>query len=289
VARLTFPGEVGQNLGIDLSAVTLPSGGSLTVRRPDGGVVASGGFSSPNGRGIRIPTLTQSGTYTVEVVPSSGAGQVRLTLWSDVTGTLVADGAPLDVTLFRNQWVRMTFAGTAGQNLGVDVSGLVAFNSGAVNVFRPDGGNQNGVNFGAAGVGMRLGTLGQAGVYTVVVAPTSGLAGSLKVTLWSDVMDILTVGTPYVLQIGYRNQLGRNRFNGTSGQNLGVELSGVSLPANSSLSVLRPDGAAISNAGFGTSGLIVNLPTLTVTGEYTVAITPAGSATGEVTIRVFNR
>jgi len=213
----------------------------------------------------------------------------QVTVWSDVSGTL-AVGAPNDVTvLFKNQQVRMTFAGVAGQNLGVDLANA-AF-GGTVQVIAPNGAAQSQqATFTAAGISIRAGAaLTQSGTYTVIIVPASGATGGIRVTLWSDVTDALTIGAPFQLNITFRLQFAQLRFDGTAGQNLRITLTGVTLPASSVLQVLRPDGAAVVNVSFGAAGITADIPTLTSTGVHTVSIVPGGQGTGSAVVNVLNR
>ncbi|MBI3344416.1 MAG: hypothetical protein HY028_06140, partial [Gammaproteobacteria bacterium] len=65
-----------------------------------------------------------------------------LTLSSDITGALTA-GTPLSLSLSRiGQNGRLTFSGTAGSNVGIEVAGLSTVPAGkpiALTVYKPDG------------------------------------------------------------------------------------------------------------------------------------------------------
>ncbi len=296
LARLTFSATTGQELGLDLSAVSFSTGGIVEViRDSDGAQITGRVFDAGTGTSFRIGALA-GGAYTVLITPDSGAsGQATVTLWRDVSGTLEL-AQPKNVTLVHvNQFVRMGFTATAGQNLGVDLSEISGFATGSLQVFR----NSDGVRvvYGgfstAAGASVRVPFPN--GDYTVVVTPDSSTQGStMKLTLWKDVEGSLAIDVPSTVSIVYRNQFARPTFNGTAGQNVRIELSGVSLPDGSSVggSVQLTDTVgsfATSPTGFAASGSTVDIPTLDVTRTYAVVISPDSAATGNVTVRVFNR
>ena len=203
---------------------------------------------------------------------------------------------PKNVTIVHaNQFVRMGFTATAGQNLGVDLSEISGFAPGSLQVFR----NSDGVRVAiqgfstAAGAGVRVPF--PSGDYTVVVSSDSGTQGTMKLTLWKDVEGSLVIDVPSTVSIVYRNQFARPTFNGTAGQdNLRIELSGVSLPDGGSVGgivqVIATDGSfGASPSAFGPSGGIVDIPKLEFSTTYAVVISPNSAATGNVTVRVFNR
>jgi len=173
----------------------------------------------------------------------------------------------------------------------LDLANVNFPSSSVLQVFRPDGVQvvNLGVPTGPAGLGTRIQGPTQAGTYTVVVIPPADGTGNLQMTLWSDVSDTLTIGTPYSLTIQFRNQQARLPFNGATGQSLRIILSGVTLPAGGGLTVVRPDGVAVVNTSFGAAGITADIPTLTSTGIHTVQIIPGGSGTGNAVVNVLNR
>ena len=299
VARLTFSATAGQQLGLDFGGVSFPSGGVVEIRDSNGVQIDGRVIAPGTGTSFRISPFSggplAGGAYTVLITPDSGAsGQATVTLWHDVSGTLEL-AQPKNVTIVHaNQFVRMGFTATAGQNLGVDLSEISGFAPGSLQVFR----NSDGVRVAiqgfstAAGAGVRVPF--PSGDYTVVVSSDGGTQGTMKLTLWKDVDDSLTIGAPFTVSIVYRNQFARPSFSGTAGQNLRIELSGVSLPDGSSVGggvqVSATDGSFFASAsGFGPSGGTVDIPTLPFTTTYAVVISPNFAATGNVTVRVFNR
>ena len=279
--RMTFAGLIGQSLGVDIANASF--GGTVQVIAPNGATQSGPTTFGPAGLGIRTGTLAQSGTYTVIVVPASGAtGSLQATLWSDVGGTLTVGALNSVGIVHRNQQSRMSFAGTAGQNLGLDLSNILGFTGGTIQVIAPNGGAQTPpTTFStAAGIGLRTGTLTQTGSYTVIVVPASAATGTFNLRLWSDVTDSLTIDSPYQLNIPFRNQQARLPFNVTAGQNLGVELGGLTV-ANI-VQVINPNGVALSQVTFTptATGIGGRIGTLAQGGTYTLVIQQAAGASG---------
>jgi YD repeat-containing protein len=291
--RTTFQGTAGQTFGVDIANPGF--GGQLFVTRNSDGFALINGtsFSAGSGLSARIGTISTTGAYTVLILPASGAtGSAQLTLWEDFGGTLALDAQASATLPYRNQQVRMRFVGTAGQNLGLDLTEVTGFSAGQLFVTRDLDGFPlvNGTSFSApAGVGARIGTLSTSGNYTVVVMPTANTTGSLKLRLWKDVDDTLTIGAAYPLTIAYRNQQARLPFSGTAGDQLSLELSGVTLASGGQIFVIRNlDGFPLINGtSFATGGGTFAIPQLSTTGTYTVQIVPTSSGTGTMNVRVF--
>jgi len=117
----------------------------------------------------------------------------------------------------------------------------------------------------------------------------TGATGTLTATLWRDVPDLLTIDASFDLNIAFNNQQARLRFNGTAGQNLGVNISPLTLGA-STVQVLGPSGAPIAIGPQASGGQIsvavpagtvtgISMQALPATGTYTVLVVPNSGAT----------
>ncbi|OLE71908.1 MAG: hypothetical protein AUG74_05840 [Bacteroidetes bacterium 13_1_20CM_4_60_6] len=145
-----------------------------------------------------------------------------------------------------------------------------------------------------AGAGFHMATLPVAGTYTVVITPSNIATGTISVTLWRDVPDPLTIGTPYSLSIPFRNQVARLTFAGTAGDALALNLSNVTFPGGGTVQVFHPTLSniglpVVGTANFTTAGGVITFATLPGTATYTVVITPSASGIGGATVTVFRR
>ncbi|KAB7771108.1 glutamate synthase, partial [Xanthomonas maliensis] len=146
--RLYFTAAAGQNLGLGLSELVTPNASGfayLAVYSPDGWFVTDQQcFAGNDGCQVNLPN-TVAGTYSVIVTsPYDGDHTMsfKSTLSSDVTGTLTADTAQTLTLGRRGQNERLSFAGTAGQTLALQVAGQATFPAGRqayYRVYAPDG------------------------------------------------------------------------------------------------------------------------------------------------------
>jgi large repetitive protein len=294
-ARLSFSAVAGQNLGLGLTnlSFTGPGSASVQILQPSGGPYINTSCSAAVNCGIALNNLPFTGTYTAIVTPSgNGTGSLTATLSSDVTGSIIVEGAPTSVSIGRaGQQARLSFSGSAGQFLTLNVGAVNLSDAGyaAVSVYQPNGAHIGGATCFAAGCSVGLSNLPVSGTYTILVSPANGATGSLNAALVSDVSAVLAVdGSSLGVTITRPGQQARLTFSGAAGQTLGVGLSNLALSTGSTsafVSVTRPDGVAMPNkecfvAG-GACGLdIANLP---MSGTYVISVAPANGGTGSFT------
>jgi YD repeat-containing protein len=315
-ARLKFSGTAGQNLGVNISPLTLAVGGTVQVLQPNGQPIGLGfigtvqePFAAGTGAGIRMQALPVTGIYTVVIATTGGAtGTARVTVWNELVGPLQEGVQTLQTVSFPQQALRFSFTGAIGDSLGLDLAEVNVTSGGvprdvSVQVLLPNGqpiglGPQGVVSVQVptgVGAGIRMQALPVAGTYTVLVQPVAGATGTLKLALWRDVPTQLTIGTPFALTIPFRNQAARLPFVGALGDALAVELGSVTLPSGGTLQVLQANGqplglgAGFVSVTFTTAGGITNIQGLPAAGTYTVVISPSASGTGGATVRVFRR
>src|SRR5439155_15982629 len=121
-------------------------------------------------------TLAQTGTYTIVVDPQGAyTGSATLTLYNvppDVTGTIVAGGAPVTVTIATpGQNARLSFAGSAGQRVSLNVSGVTIgtlYGGSIVSILNPDGSQLATTKVGTRCGSIDTRTLAQTGTYAIV-------------------------------------------------------------------------------------------------------------------------
>jgi YD repeat-containing protein len=296
-ATYAFSGTVQQNLALATSGDTFPGYTFAYVYQPDGTLLASGYTYYGSGAGtagtLTLSNLPASGTYRVRLLPPSGAsGSITSALTQDVTGTVTVDGAATAVSL-TGQDGRFTFPGTAGQWLGLGVTGLSTSPSGksiTVSVLKPDGTSLVSCSRSAANTSCTLPVLPLSGTYTVKVSLGSATGASLNLLLSNDASGTLNAGgsslTFTTTRIG---QASTYTFGGTAGQPyLNLQTTGDTFVGSTSIYVYKPDGTQLTNSsisyssGAGTAA-ILSLPALPVTGTYLARIVPASGSTGSIT------
>lgn len=286
--RVTFSGGAGQSLGLGVSAVT----GSVTVyvRASDGSQLAWGSVSSSGGE--LDFTLPSAGTYTVFLDPyQGGTGAATLTLSADVASPITMGGSSVAVSLPRiGQNGRLTFSGTAGQQLGLGASSVSGYSSGIeLKVRRPDGSQLEWGVSGNSGEELDF-TLDATGTHTVFLDPANTSTGSLTITLSEDVAGgaVAIGGASQSVSVPRIGQNGRVTFAGLVGQRLGIGVSGVSVSGCCSLTVrvLKPDGSQLSETLVGSNGEGVDVPVLPASGTYTIFLDPDSPHAGSATLTV---
>lgn len=291
-ARYTFTGTVGQTISLGVTSVTIPSL-AVSIVKPDGtNLVAPTSFSTSGGA-IDSQVLPSTGTYAIFVDPAQASiGNVTIRLYNtpDVTGTITLDGATVTPSLtVPGQRARYTFTGTAGQwvNLGLTA---VTISSSAVSMLKPDGTTLVSTTVSTSGGSLDpTTTLPVTGTYTIVVDPTGLATGNMTLTLTSPVTGTITLdGASVPISLTKAGRTARYTFSGTSGQWLSLGLTPVTI-ASSTVTLLKPDGTQLASTTVGTAGGGLEPPsTLPTTGTYTIVVDPAGTNTGNITLKLMS-
>lgn len=302
-ARALIAGVAGDQKALMVSGlVTIPAGRTLdvTIALPSGST-----FRRTNATGLGtttpLPPFAVTGTHAVTVVPGAGTTQATFRIGL-LGGVAVAiDGAAADVAITNpGEGARLTFAGVAGENLGLGTSGVVLSPASAattnVAVYKPDGSLFASSNCGSAGTGCasNLQNLPVTGTYSIIVQPASGATGTARLWLSHDVSGALTVGgPPLLLSLDRPGRNARVVFAGTAGQTLRLSWSGVAIvgaPGNAVASITTSSSATFGNAfiAHGSVGSY-DIPALPATGSYTVFVDPPAAATLSATLRLVVR
>ena len=193
----TFNASQGQNLELTLTQVNAAgatsNGFQVNVTTLTGATVAS--FScyaaNPGSSCTRSLWNLTAGSYTVTAIPIWG-GTISFSaqLNPDLKGPALVANTAATVTLSGGQAERLTFSGTAGTNVQLQLAGVSTVPTGqpiTVNVYRPDVGTitttDEYAQFSATDTNtLSLNNLPVSGTYTVVVTSPYGLAGSAQFT-----------------------------------------------------------------------------------------------------------
>ena len=286
-ARYTFSGTSGQWVSLGMTAVTI-NFSTVILLNPNGTQLASTTVGT-SGSGLEPPsTLPTTGTYTIIIDPSgTNTGTITLKLMSYLSGTLNLNGAATTSTIsIVGQNARYTFSGTAGQwvNLGMTA---VSIASSAITLWKPDGTQLAFTTVGTTGGSLDPPTtLPTTGTYTVTINPSGANTGSMTLTLSTEVTGTLTINaaaTP--VTISRAGQNARYTFNGTSGQQVTVRITGNTL-SSTTVNLYTPSGSW--QAGNTSSAANFNLTTVTLanSGSYTITINPQTTATGSLNVQV---
>ncbi len=187
-ALLDMTGVAGHRISLRVTADSIASS-RLQVRRPDGKLLVSRAAVGTGGAFIDATTLPLSGAYSVLVDPNLAAtGQMTLTIYDvppDVAGGLIPNGAGATVSLaVPGQNARLTFSGSSGQHVTVRLTGETV-SSGKLSLLTAGGATVAGpLKVGLKG-GSLAATLPAAGVYTVLIDPTTWHTGGATAAVTS--------------------------------------------------------------------------------------------------------
>jgi len=121
IGLVLFDASAGQKLFLGLSGSTF-SNCNLYIIAPNGSQLKTGGCSASSATYVDDTVLPITGTYTVGIDPGSSTGSISITLYNptDLTGAITANGSAVsETTTVPGQDVRLTFSGTAGQQVRV--------------------------------------------------------------------------------------------------------------------------------------------------------------------------
>ena len=279
--------------------------GRVSVLRPDGRTLVSPVFVGTNGGFLDATTLPSTGTYTILVDPQGPTtGGVSLTLHdvpADATAALAAGGSSTVATTVPGQNAAVTFAGTAGQRVSLEVTGVSVGSSLCcslrVSILRPDGKVLvSPVFVGSNGGFVDATTLPSTGTYTVVVDPQGADTGAVTLTLYDVPADaggsIAAGGAPVSVTTTVPGQNATLTFSGAAGQRIAVAVDDVSIGTSSCcavrLSLARPNGAVLAGpVNAGTTGGFLDAVVLPQSGTYTIVVDPQGAATGTARMTLY--
>ena len=293
--RALIAGVAGEQKALLVSGlVTVPAGNTLdiTVALPNGST-----FRKANASGLgttsQLPPFTVTGTHSVVLVPFTAGTSASFKAGLAGGAAIAIDGAPADAAIANpGEGARFTFAGIAGENLGLGISGVALVPASAtattVSVYRPDAALF--ASFGCGVDGTRcaanLQNLPATGLYSIIVQPMNGATGTQRLWLSRDMAGTLASGVPASVALSRPGQNARLSFTGTSGALTALQVRSVTTtPPNQGLLVLvtQPDKSTLGYTHLTGAGQTLVFPPLPVSGTYSVFIEPEEAAKGAAT------
>jgi hypothetical protein len=301
----TFSGVANQRVSLNLSNVTYDSA-KVSILKPDETELATPLFV-PNSLGnfVEPLKLPVNGTYTVKVDPlgpSTGSLDVALYIVAaDVTGALSPGVAKTVQITSPGQNATLTYAGTNGQRIFVNVTNVTLGESecctAKLQILRPDGTSlQTSKTFGTLGTYVDTKALTQTGTYKVKIDPIDEVVGNLDVTLYLVPADAAVTsgaltanGTSVNVTTTAPGQSGRVSFSGTATGRFAFKL--VSFGSGFcpvKISVLRPDGSTFTAPTCSPDDSWFDTKTLGSTGTFKIVVDPQGTATGTASLVLYS-
>lgn len=267
IALLLFDASAGQGASLQLSGSTFPTC-TIYIFGPNGSQLTSSSCTSSTTL-VSSVGLPSTGTYTIGIDPGTGAGSISVALDGDFVSTITipapgqtgpAVRVPASGDLIVGQYGRLTFNGTAGQKISVNVLastiGAPTYYLCGLTLYDP---NNNFVTSSACGYPgnffMDTVTLATTGKYLLVVAPASNATGNVSLSLNNDADVTGTInidGSAVTTTTTVGGQDARLSFSANAGQRIVLYATNVTNVA-ASVYLVRPDGTNQTSIGFGGS------------------------------------
>jgi YD repeat-containing protein len=297
-ARFTFDGTAGQGVSlVETNVSTQPSGYNVNMflLAPDGSILKE--ISPPATTNVlSVSSLPSSGTYTVFIEPAYAAtASLKVAIPGTLNGQLVIDESPQNiVTTVAGQNVRITFAASAGDHLGLGLDQLSSSaGSFTYTMYSPDGAvlrSSQTCNVSQKGCDHPFVDYATTGTYTVVVTPNGASAMGFRATLSTDVSGgMLQPGVPAKIDLSRAGQHARLTFEGVAGQGVSLVEKNVSTQPkgyNVNMFLLAPDGSILKEISPPATTNVLSVSSLPSSGTYTVFIEPAYAATATVDVEL---
>ena len=306
-ALVTFDGNADQRVSLKISGVTMSGGNGyvdVSIKKPDGTNLFTIGFVNSSGGFIDTRVLPVTGTYTILVDPQgTNTGSVTLTLYDvppDFSSSISPGGSSVTATTtVPGQNAQLYFAGLANQRVFLKVSSPAltgGTNIASVTIKKPDGTNLAATTLGSSTVFIDTQTLPADGAYTILIDPSNTTIGSATLTLYAVPTDLVGSITPGGEAITVTtSSVGQNAnltFEGTVNQRVSLKVTGVVLTGGTSnranIVIKKPDGTNLTSLLVDSGGGFIDTKVLPVTGTYTLQIDPNDTATGAVTLTLYD-
>lgn len=289
VGYFTFKANAGDNLGLGIHELEGGGPGSgirIQVYPPDGSWHPSDFcYTSWGSCGINLSNLKATGTYAVLIVPeySKTPMRYRITLSRDKVGRLPLDQWTALALPRPGQNGRLTFSGSVGQQLILQINGQETTPAGKYVYFRIHGPDGALLQSGSASgnTWLKLPVLPVSGDYQVVVDPSQGASATLKLRLDSGVDgELIKDAEPRMYERTHLGEASYFTFLAQEGDHLGLGIRDVVTAEGREgyfvrVYVYRPNGSRLIEQScymrWGGCGL--NLPNLKA-GAHKVVVEP---------------
>jgi YD repeat-containing protein len=232
--------------------------------------------STPMGTAIGGDFFILPSPYTPSQVDFTG----RISVGGQFTGTINSSG---DIGL-------VLFNGTSGQAINLQITGSTIAN-GTVSILNPNGSLLSQGQFVTGGTSIETVLPATSGTFTILIA-TNGTtsAGSLTLNLSSVAPTAIAPGVAQTVTITSAGQNAQRIFSGVAGQTVSVQLANSSFPGGCysvTATILSPSGSPLASDNWcGQGTFFMNSALLTVSGTYTLVITPEVGGTGSINVTV---
>lgn len=287
---VVFDATAGQTISLQLSDQSVE--GYISIFKPDGTVALDPVWLGQSF--IDAFTLTSAGTYTIMVRAedwSNGSVTVALNDSAEITGSIVAGGAPVTVSITspgRNE--RLSFDGVAGQRVFLNATDVSMSTTTHVTLFGPDGTPITAaeMSFNPALNFLDTLALPVTGRYSILIDPEGEGIGNLTLTLYNVPANFQAQlqpdGPTATASVSVPGQNAQLTFSATAGQRMAMRATNSTIN-QFTIAIINPDGShgnSFTNTGFLETGF------LPATGTYTVLVDPFGAYIGNISISLIS-
>lgn len=300
--NLTFSGSAGQRISMNATAISSTlSCPAFAILKPDGTSLVASNINCASSFFIDVTTLPVSGTYTIVMNPGGTTiGNATFALYEvppDAGAVLTPGAAGVTLaTTTPGQNVSLSFGGTAGQRISLNVTAIASFATcPSFSIIKPDGANLLAPTTScSATFFVDVTTLPLSGNYTIVMNPTGASTGSANFALFEVPADtsatIAAGGAALTQATTVPGQNMRLTFSGTTGQRISLNVTAIASTISCpSYAILNPDGsnlvAPVTKCG---ASNFIDLTTLPQSGSYTIIFNPSGANIGSATFTLYD-
>jgi YD repeat-containing protein len=286
-ANVTFSGAAGQRIAVLISGNTFGNCNvGVSLLNPFGATLVGGSCSTPSYFDTMI--LLTTGQYTLLINPNGTlTGSITLQVLNvpaDVTKSIAIGGAPVTVTTVVGQNAALTFSGTAGQAIAVQMTANTYGNCNvSLNLVNPAGTTLTG---GTCSTPSFFDTtvLATTGTYSLTINPVNNVAGAITMQVYSvpaDATGTIAIDGPTVTLANTAvAQNASVTFTGTAGQRITIATTAPTASGNADLKLIDPAGTTLKSTTTSNllGGWFTDVITLASTGTYTVTFNPQAAA-----------
>ncbi|WP_212908495.1 RHS repeat-associated core domain-containing protein [Streptomyces sp. TS71-3] len=289
-AQVLFDAERGDDVGFGFTESSFSSSVQLTLVDPQGRRVGDSTYVTFSGGGDwEVRDLPLSGTYSLVLDPGSGnTGAANVTVSYPAGGELDLAGPAEDTEMVRaGQDGRWSFDADSGDSLSLGLDTANMSSSVDARLLGPDGREISYRYVSEHSTGeVDVDALPTTGRYTVLLDPSSGGTGTVRVTgsHYAGAGALSSTGTAVTAQVTRFGQNAVSTFTASAGDDLSLGLTGDTFSSSVAVSVLAPSGAKVVDGYYLSSGsaVTVGLPDLPETGTYRVVVNPQNGGTGSL-------
>jgi YD repeat-containing protein len=299
---LQFTGIAGHRYraAARLTAGDFGCGAWLELRSATGELVANAATNEGCSTVLLEPVvLPASGTYFVVLDPLGAGTGTATTFLYDIYGTITPDGPSVSVTAANGQAWFLEFQAVAGQRYSIvsqltsgtfGTGGIAVRTAHGVGLLFEESGSTNGLKVIVSH------PVSSSSVHLILVDPSGTSTATTDLRLYNvvDVMGAITPGgAPVTVTTTTPGQRALLTFTGGAGQRVAMRLSNSSYGQTGyNVDIFRPEGYSLTGGGlscYGTCSFsFFDTRTLPVAGQYTVVVNPSRTATGSLTLTLYD-